>query len=160
MQIWYAVFFFVILMLVTLSHIGWPQNRQRRQGFSRRPIHELLVPTLPTNFTRKKPEWVMLEVLRLKALMGKNAGCRKVADTFNRLHATTASVGKSFVSDTIKNHQYALMNISRQLRENRPKPVHVNGVWGVDLTFVRDHHGVQRTVLGPSTTDPAFARNL
>lgn len=90
----------------------------------------------------------MLEVLRLKALMSKNTGCRKVANTFNWLHVTTASVGKSFVGDTIKNYQYARMNISRQLLENRPKPVHVIGVWGVDLTFVRDHHGVQRTVLG------------
>ncbi len=26
--------------------------------------------------------------------------------------------------------------------------VRVNRVWGVDLTFVRDHHGLPRPVLG------------
>jgi putative transposase len=49
--------------------------------------------------------------------MGKQVGCRKVADTFNRLHAPTR-VDKSFVSNTLRNHQYALLNISREL--NRP----------------------------------------
>jgi putative transposase len=87
------------------------------------------------------------EVLRLKALMGKQVGCRKVADTFNRLHAPTR-VGKSFVSNTIRNHQYALLNISRELRNKRPAPVSVNSVWGVDLTFVRDDCGTPRPVLG------------
>lgn len=48
--------------------------------------------------------------------MGKNAGCRKVADTCNRMHAPVR-VGKSFVSDTIRNHQYALLNITRELRD-------------------------------------------
>lgn len=97
--------------------------------------------------TRKKPEWVVLEVLRLKALMGKNVGCRKVADTFNRLHAPMR-VGKSFVSITVRNYQYALLNISRELRVKRPAPVDINSVWGVDLTFVRDHQCTPRPVLG------------
>lgn len=79
--------------------------------------------------------------------MGKQVGCRKVADTFNRLHAPTR-VGKSFVSNTIRNHQYALLNISRELRDKRPAPVNVNSVWGVDLTFARGHLGTPRPVLG------------
>jgi transposase InsO family protein len=57
-------------------------------------------------------------------------------------------VGKSFVSDTIRNHQYALLNITRELRDQRPAPVGVNRVWGVDLTFVRDLHETPRPVLG------------
>jgi transposase InsO family protein len=89
----------------------------------------------------------MLEVLRIKALMGKNAGCRKVADTFNRLH-TPMSVGKSFVSDAIKKHQYLLLNISRELRDKRPRPTQINAVWGLDLTFVRESQSTQRTVFG------------
>jgi hypothetical protein len=79
--------------------------------------------------------------------MGKQVGCRKVADTFNWLHAPTR-VGKSFVGDTIRNHQYALVNICRELRNKRPAPVSVNNVWGIDLTFVRDHLGTPRTILG------------
>ena len=91
MQIWFAVmavFVFSILMLALLANFGWTRNRQKRQGFARRTSHYVLA---PTHFTRKKPKWVMLEVLRLKSLMGKTAGCRKVADTFNRLHARSNS---------------------------------------------------------------------
>ena len=33
-----------------------------------------------------KPDWVVEEIVRLKALM-PDAGCRRIADTFNRLHA-------------------------------------------------------------------------
>ena len=68
-------------MLAALSYIGGLQNRQRRQGFACRPNQDVALPALSTTSSRKKPEWVMLEVLRIKALMGKNAGCRKVADT-------------------------------------------------------------------------------
>ncbi|MFZ2738567.1 MAG: hypothetical protein WBI20_00005, partial [Burkholderiaceae bacterium] len=147
MAVFVFVFVFVILMLLLFSNFGWLRNRQNRQGFARQPTDATTAPTLPIPLSRKKPEWVMLEVLRLKTLMGKNAGCRKVADTFNRLHAPN-SVGKSFVSDSIKNHRYLLMKISRQLRDSRPRAVPVNGIWGIDLTFVRDQTGSQRTVLG------------
>ena len=86
--------------------------RKKRQGFGSRPAPDPTTVDAHAPLTRKKPEWVVQEVLRLKALMGKQIGCRKVADTFNRLHAPTR-VGKSFVSNTIRNHQYALLNISR-----------------------------------------------
>ncbi len=78
--------------------------------------------------------------------MGKHAGCRKVADTFNRLHTPT-SVGKSFVNDTIRNHQYALLHVSRELRDKRPSPVAINSAWGVDLTLARDRLDAPRPVL-------------
>jgi hypothetical protein len=107
MQIWYtatAVFVFFIFKLAALAYIGRPQNRIKHQGFACRPNQDVALPALSTTFSRKKPQWVMLEVLRIKALMGKNAGCRKVADTFNRLHAPMG-VGKSFVSDAIKMDQ-------------------------------------------------------
>ena len=51
-------------------------------------------------------------------ILGKHAGSRKAADTFNRLHAPSR-VCKSFVSNTILNHQHALLNISRELRNKR-----------------------------------------
>lgn len=135
------------LALFALAHLANPRNRQKRQGYARRPVPDPTTASVPASLTRKKPDWVVQEVLRLKALMGKNAGCRKVADTFNRLHAPTR-VGKSFVSDTIRNHQYALLNISRELRDKPPAPVPINHVWGIDLTFVRDHLGTPRPVLG------------
>ncbi len=72
MQIWHtaaAVFFIFIFMLAALSYIGWRGAGQKRQGFACRPNQEVALPALSTTFSRKKPEWVMLEVLRIKALM-------------------------------------------------------------------------------------------
>ena len=43
---------------------------------------------------------------------------------------------------------YALLNISHELRDKRPALVNVYSVWCVDLTFVRDHLGTRRPVLG------------
>lgn len=135
------------MALFALAYLANPLNRRKQQSFARRPTPDPTTADVPAPLTRKKPDGVVQEVLRLKALMGKNAGCRKVADTFNRLHAPTR-VGKSFVSDTIRNNQYALLNISRELRDKPPAPVSANNVWGIDLTFVRDHQGTPRPVLG------------
>ena len=135
------------LALFALAYLANPLNRQKHQSFARRPTPDPSTADVPAPLRRKKPDWVVQEVLRLKALMGNNTGCRKVADTFNRLHAPMR-VGKSFVSDTIRNHQYALLNISRELRDKPPAPVSVNNVWGIDLTFVRDDHGTPRPVFG------------
>ena len=61
-----------------------------------------------------KPDWVHKEVLRLKALMA-DAGCRVIADTFNRLHANAAmSVGKTFVSELVRKHKYAIQMLRRK----------------------------------------------
>lgn len=150
MLVWLLVLVAVLPVtpaLFALARLAKRLTRQQRRGFARRPAPDPAAVDAPAQPTRKKPDWVVQEVLRLKALMGKHAGCRKVADTFNRLHAPHR-VGKSFVSDTIRNHQYALLIIARELRDQRPAPVGVNRVWGVDLTFVRDHHGTPRPVLG------------
>ena len=75
------------LALFALAYLANPLNRQKHQNFARRPTPDPTTADVPAPLTRKKPDWVVQEVLHLKALMGKNAGCRKVADTFNRLHA-------------------------------------------------------------------------
>ncbi len=71
-------------VLFALAHLDKRLTRRQRQGFARRVAADT-----PDPLTRKKPDWVVQEVLRLKALMGKQVGCRKVADTFNRLHTPT-----------------------------------------------------------------------
>ena len=119
----------------------------QRQGFARRAVPDPTAADGPSPPTCKKLDGIVQDVLRLKALIRKHAGCRKVADTFNRLHAP-ARVGKSFVSNTVRSHQYALLIIARALRDQRPARVRVNRDWGVDLTFVRDLHGTPRPVLG------------
>jgi putative transposase len=87
-------------------------------------------------------------VLRLKVLMGKHAGCCKVAQTFNRLHGSVVTVGKTFVSEVIKAHQYALVGLNRDMRAQKPVPVAVNAVWGMDMTFVTDEAGVTHACIG------------
>jgi transposase InsO family protein len=113
--------------------------------------HPVKLPThwalLDAPAPRRKPEWVLREVLRLKALMGQRVGCRKVACTFNRLHAP-ATVGKTFVAEAIKNHQYLLMRIARDLRAKTPLPVSINAVWGIDLTFQTDSRAELHTIFG------------
>lgn len=99
MLVWLLVlvtFLLVTPVLFALAHLAKRLRQQKRQGFARRAAPDTTAVDIPAPLTRKKPDWVVQEVLRLKALMGKQVGCRKVADTFNRLHAPIR-VGKSFV---------------------------------------------------------------
>jgi putative transposase len=105
-------------------------------------------PEQSTPYARTKPPWVINEVLRLKALLGTSAGCRSVAFTFNRLHGTQITVGKTFVSNVIKNHQYELLVMTRDLRTKKPLPVDINAVWGMDITFIKPDHGDPTPCLG------------
>ena len=82
MLVW--LFALVKLLLVTpalfaLILIARRLHRKKRQSFGRRPAPGTTAVDIPAPLTRKKPDWVMHEVLRLKALMGKQVGCRKVA---------------------------------------------------------------------------------
>ena len=99
--------------------------------------------------SRRKPEWVIAEVLRLKVLMGA-LGCRKVADTFNQLHAakSACTVGKTFVSECLKANQYALACLRKDMRNRLPRAVPINAVWAMDLTFYTDASGRQQMALG------------
>lgn len=97
----------------------------------------------------RKPDWVIAEVLRLRVLMGRK-GCRKIADTFNRLHAakSACSVGKTFVAECLKANQYALACLRKEMRKQLPRAVSVNAVWAMDLTFYTDASGRQQMALG------------
>ena len=99
--------------------------------------------------SHRKPEWVIAEVLRLKVLLGPK-GCRKVADTFNRLHAakSACTVGKTFVAECLKANQYALACLRKEMRNQLPRAVPVNAVWAMDLTFYTDASGRQQAALG------------
>jgi hypothetical protein len=74
--------------------------------------------------SRAKPAWIQREVLRLKALM-PHSGCRKIANSFNRRFALARqmTVGKCYVSDTIRKHHYEIAILRRQIKNNKPKAV-------------------------------------
>lgn len=77
---------------------GGPLRWQDRRDYRRRPKT-----SVPRFRQRTKPAWVLQEIVRLKALM-PHAGCRAIADCFNRRHAKprAMTVGKTYVADTIR----------------------------------------------------------
>jgi putative transposase len=95
---------------------------------------------------RRKPDWLRLEVLRLKAHMPRS-GCRAVAHTFNRLHPGV-SVGKTFVADLIASHQQEIAELRRQIRSAKPRTVAVNNTWAMDMTFFTDNHKTTHAAIG------------
>ncbi len=48
-------------------------------------------------------------MIRLKAVMGNWAGCRRVACMFNRLYAKHETVGKTYVANVIRDNHYLIM---------------------------------------------------
>lgn len=102
------------------------------------------------NIRRKpKPEWVKKEIIRLKAFMA-NDGCRKIADTFNRLYAEkrNMTIGKSYVYKTIKQHHYEIQVLRKKIKNRKPKPQPKNLIWSMDLTQVRDNESQPHTIFG------------
>jgi len=95
-----------------------------------------------------KPPWVRKEIIRLAALMpGK--GRRKIAEAFNRLFADSRNmtVGKTWVCEVLRHHQYDIQVLRRNLKHRRPKPMPRNQVWATDLTTVTDEDGRQNLIL-------------
>jgi len=126
----------------------WRCALRRPRCFARHATALSAEPSVQTHATRRKPEWVIQEVLRLKVLMGTQ-GCRSIAITFNKLqrHRST-TVGKTFVAECLKANQYALACLRREMRGKRPRPVPINAIWAMDLTFYSDPSGRQHMALG------------
>ena len=110
---------------------AWLAGRLRGKHGGRRRREE--VPVFCR--TQPKPPWVIREIIRLKALM-PDAGCRTIANIFNRRYAASRkmTVGKSFVSDTLRWHQYDIQVLRREIKHRVPRPAPRNLVWGLDLT--------------------------
>jgi hypothetical protein len=89
-----------------------------------------------------KPTWVQQEVIRLKALWPQ-AGCRTIAHHFNRRWQSRRqmTVSKTYVADTCRKQQYAILHTRRPLKHRVPRPMRRNRVWGCDLLTKTDQHG-------------------
>ncbi len=96
-----------------------------------------------------KPAWVISEIIRLKALM-PDAGCRTIANIFNRRFAASRrmTVGKSFVADMLRRHQYEIQVLRREIKHRVPRPAPRNRVWGLDLTGKGDVAGNIHMIFG------------
>ena len=93
----------------------------------------------------RKPAWVADEVLRLAVHL---QGCRSVAVTFNRLHGSRASVGKTWVNELCNARAAELLAMRRAMRARVPRPCPVGERWALDLTFIPAAAGPSRAVLG------------
>jgi transposase InsO family protein len=78
-----------------------------------------------------------------------DAGCRTIAHSFNRRFAASRdmTVGKTYVADTIRRHQYAILAARRRLKHAVPRPIPRNLVWGCDLMAKTDEAGRSHLVL-------------
>ena len=72
----------------------------------------------------QKPEWLKREIIRLKALMPQ-AGCRTIADICNRRFTASrkVTVGKTFVHETLRQHDYEIQVLRRSLKHAKPRAV-------------------------------------
>jgi hypothetical protein len=106
------------------------------------------VPESPVYRFAKKTDWVPQEIIRMKALM-PHSGCRTLADSFNRRFAHKAvSVGRTYVNETIRKHDYEIRGLRKKLKHSKPRVVPVNRVWAMDLTGKQDSTGQVHNILG------------
>ncbi|MEO8751069.1 MAG: integrase core domain-containing protein [Casimicrobiaceae bacterium] len=145
------VFLLRFLLSLVWRRPGAPLRRGRR-----------FVPAALPALRSRKPDWVIEEVVRLKALMGDDAGCRHIALTFNRLHAARhcMTIGKTYVATTVRGHRLAIEARRREWKRRIPAPSDANRTWGVDLTAKTDLEGVGHPILGVVDHGTRFAASL
>lgn len=113
-----------------------------------RQCGRVALPALGSRRDNKKPEWVVRQLVLLKAHL-PGAGCRTLAFTFNRVFAhREVSVSKSFVHRTLREQAHAVWRARRAIRNARPKAVPLNHCWGIDLTGRKDSGGAVHAILG------------
>lgn len=132
--------------------LRWPRSPSRGRRFVRAAL-----PCLRS----RKPEWVLEEVIRLKAVMA-DAGCRRIAETFNRLHAARhrTTVSKTWVAVTVRKHRLEIAERRREWKRRIPSPMPANRVWGMDLTGKADFEGKIHPILGIVDHGSRFAVSL
>lgn len=141
-----VLFQLVAKLLARTAHLAsWLGSFRHRPGYRRVAAQS----AKPLFRHSPKPAWVRREVIRLRALM-PHAGCRALANIFNRRFAAKRrmTVGKTFVSEVIRQHHYEIDIVRRGIKNARPRPVPKNLVWAVDLTGKATLDGSTRLVLG------------
>lgn len=119
---------------------GWRARQPHWRSRSTLPPHRI--------FAQPKPKWVTHEIIRLKALMPQ-AGCRMIAHHFNRRlkHQRQMTVSKTYVADTCRKQQYAILHARRKLKHRIPRPIPRNRMWGCDLLTKTDQQGQPHVAL-------------
>lgn len=121
-------------------------------NYSRKRKHveiELVSSAPEYHRNKKKPEWVVRELIRLKARMIHD-GCRVVANAFNQLHSEsrTMTVSKSYVAGIVAKNKHAIYLQRKEFKSKPAKNYPANQVWSIDLTTLTDEHKHQNIVFG------------
>ena len=97
----------------------------------------------------RKPDWVINEVVRLKAYM-PNASGYTIAHTFNRIHQNknNMTVGKSFVYEIFKKQQQAILLKQQSVKRRKPAHYPNNQLWQLDLTQIQTNNKNNALTLG------------
>lgn len=98
---------------------------------------------------KRKPEWVIRKIVRLKALQ-PDAGCRRISHTFNRIYSVSRrmTVSSSFVHYTLQRHHFDVLDLRRRFKRRVPRHIPVNDIWAVDMTGKGDVFGEIHSILG------------
>jgi transposase InsO family protein len=140
------VFCFLFYISQFASAVSGLFVSRRVTGFHGRRKWEVSEP--PVYRFAKKPDWVPQEIIRMKALM-PHSGCRTLAASFNRRFAHKAvSVGRTYVNETIRKHEYEIRVLRKKLKHRKPRSVPINRVWAMDLTGKQDSTGQVHNILG------------
>lgn len=123
-------------------------TRQMHRPKARPKGYRQIKPATANHRSRSKPDWVLAELIRLKAQM-PDAGCRTLALTFNRLFASRQmSVCKSTAHKLLRNQAYAVLLARRAMRSKEPYPAAPNDTWALDMTGRADAARDVHTILG------------
>ncbi len=138
---------FLLILVFRLIFYFFPPKQIKSACYGKRKPPE----ELPLSFYLhpKKPDWVPKELIRMKAFM-PDVGCRKLAESFNRRYAKKKhiTVGKTYVSNIIKKHQYDIQVLRKNSKHRKPRPLPLNIVWGMDLTGKTDTQNKLHNILG------------
>lgn len=93
-----------------------------------------------TQPSRKKPAWVLAEVLRLAAHLQTP---RAIAHNFNRLHGQRMTVGKTWVHARCRENAEFIAAMRRGMRGKPPRIVPAKLEWGINLTLTCTSDGNQ-----------------
>ena len=90
--------------------------------------------------SRKKPAWVLVEVLQLAVHLQTP---RAIVHNFNRLHGQRMTVGKTWVHARCRENAQAIAAMRRGMKGRPPRIVPAKLEWGMDLTLTRTSDGSQ-----------------
>lgn len=91
-----------------------------------------------TQPSRKKPAWVLAEVLRLAVHLQTP---RSVAQNFNRLDGQRMTVGKTWVHARCRENTEVIASMRRGMKGQPPRVVPAKLEWGMDLSWARTSDG-------------------